>query len=66
VSDEPAVLRHFDDIAAQFRHQPVEQAAAAVTAHLRQFWEPRMRAQLVSQVTVPSGDPLLDAVVAEL
>jgi formate dehydrogenase subunit delta len=66
VSDQPPVLRLFNDIAEQFRHQPVERAAPQVAAHLRQFWEPRMRAQLVSHVTVPSGDDLLDAVLAQL
>jgi formate dehydrogenase subunit delta len=66
VSDAPPVVRRYDDIAEQFRHQPVEQAAPQVAAHLRQFWDPRMRAQLVAYVTVPSGDPLLDAVLDEL
>lgn len=66
MSDAPPVVRRFDDIAEQFRHQPVEQAAPQVLAHVRQFWDPRMRAQLVSHVTVPSGDALLDAVVAQL
>lgn len=60
------MVRRFDDIAEQFRHQPAEQAAPTVVAHLRQFWEPRMRRQLVDHVTLPSGDELLDAVVDEL
>ena len=65
-TDAPRVLSRFDDIADQFRHQPVERAAPQVVAHLRQFWEPRMRDQLIAHVTVPSGDDLLDAVVAAL
>jgi formate dehydrogenase subunit delta len=66
MTDVPRVVRRFDDIAEQFRHQLVEQAAPQVLAHIRQFWDPRMRAQLVSHVTVPSGDALLDAVATQL
>ncbi len=62
----PVVWRMLDDIAAQFRHRPVEQAAPEIAAHIRSFWEPRMRAALQSEVLVPSGDDLVDAVVLAL
>ncbi|POX38878.1 formate dehydrogenase [Streptomyces sp. Ru73] len=35
-----------NDIAKAFRHLPREQAAEAVAAHLRRFWDPRMRSRL--------------------
>jgi formate dehydrogenase subunit delta len=40
-------VRMANEIAAQFAHLPRDAAAAAVAAHLRSFWEPRMRAQLL-------------------
>jgi len=43
-------VRMVNDIAAQFAHLPPEQAAAAVAAHLRSFWDPRMRAGLAEHV----------------
>ena len=48
-------VRLANDIAAQFRHLPPEQAAASIAGHLRMFWEPRMRAKLLS--TVDEGGP---------
>jgi formate dehydrogenase subunit delta len=65
-TSHPVVWRMLDDIAAQFRHLPVEQAAPEIAAHIRSFWEPRMRAALQSEVLVPSGDALVDAVVTAL
>ena len=62
----PPVLRLLDDITAQFRHQPVEQAAPQIVSHICQFWPPRMRADLTSRVSSPTGDELTDAVVAQL
>lgn len=63
---ESPVVRLLDDITAQFRHQPVEQAAPQIVGHIRQFWAPRMRADLLSNVQSPTGDELTDAVVAQL
>jgi formate dehydrogenase subunit delta len=64
--DIQPVVRMLDDIADQFRHRPVEQAAPEIVAHIRQFWDPRMRAALQREVVVPSGDDLIDAVVTAL
>ncbi|MQA04836.1 MAG: formate dehydrogenase [Streptosporangiales bacterium] len=43
-----------NDIAVQFHHLPPDAAAKAIANHIRQFWERRMRQQLVEHVA--SGD----------
>jgi formate dehydrogenase subunit delta len=43
-------MRLADDISAQFRHLPIGQAAEVIANHIRTFWDPRMRAQLIEQV----------------
>lgn len=59
-------VRLANDIAAQFRHMPADAAAKAIALHIRQFWDPRMRAQLFEHVdsgAVDDLDPLVvDAV----
>ena len=61
-------VRMANEIAAQFRHLPDDAAAAAVAGHLRSFWDPRMRAQLLDQVAAGDDglDPLVLAAVALL
>lgn len=39
-----------NDIAVQFRHQGLDTAAAAIAEHVRTFWDPRMRAELIRRV----------------
>ncbi|PZG01869.1 formate dehydrogenase subunit delta [Micromonospora deserti] len=53
-------VRLANEIAVQFRHQPPDAAAAAIAAHIRTFWEPRMRAELMRWVEIEpeSLDPL--------
>ena len=46
----PPVVRLANDIARQFAHLPPPAAAPAVGAHLRQFWDPRMLADLTREV----------------
>jgi formate dehydrogenase subunit delta len=58
-----AQVRMANDIAAQFRHLPREAAVAAIAAHLRTFWEPRMRAQLAAHAA--AGGEGLDPLAAE-
>jgi formate dehydrogenase subunit delta len=41
------VVRLANDIAAQFRHLPPDEAAAEVANHIRRFWDPRMRLALL-------------------
>ncbi len=46
-----------------FAHQPHDKAVAAIEAHLRRFWDPRMRAGIV---THPDGETVrLDPNVRE-
>lgn len=39
-----------------------DDAAVEITAHLRKFWDPRMRLQLVQYVETQGGDDLLPIV----
>jgi formate dehydrogenase subunit delta len=54
-------VRMANDIARQFAHLPPDQGAAGVAAHLRSFWDPRMRAQLLDLVAAGGSglDPLV-------
>ncbi|GHF69138.1 formate dehydrogenase subunit delta [Amycolatopsis bartoniae] len=65
--DSPQV-RLANEIAVQFGHQRPERAAAAIAAHIRQFWDPRMRADLLAQAAAAPDelDPLALAAVALL
>ena len=57
-------IRLATEIAAQFRHRPPEEAAADIAAHIRSFWDPRMRSQLLAQVDAGAvADPLVLAAV---
>jgi formate dehydrogenase subunit delta len=58
----PPAMRLATEIAAQFRHVPPAEAAALVAAHIRRFWDPRMRAQLREQVAEAGAE--CDAQVA--
>ena len=55
---EAPTVRMLNDIAVQFAHRPLEVAAAAVAAHVRRFWEPRMRVQLLAATL--DGSALLE------
>ena len=46
----PPVMRLAHEIAAQFGHRPLPAAAEEIAHHIRMFWDPRMRAQLMDQV----------------
>lgn len=50
-----------NQIATFFKTQPGEDPVAKTAAHLRDFWEPRMRAQLLGHVA--EGGAGLDPVV---
>ena len=56
------------DIAAQFRSLPDDEAVAAILLHLRTFWAPSMRADLVatSHTTPEVLDDRLRAVARQL
>ncbi|WP_229703643.1 formate dehydrogenase subunit delta [Streptomyces albiflavescens] len=61
----PPESRMANDIAANLRHLPGEQAAEAIAGHIGRFWDPRMRNRLY--VFVDAGadglDPLVVAAV---
>ncbi|AEA25243.1 formate dehydrogenase subunit delta [Pseudonocardia benzenivorans] len=54
------VVRLVEEIAVQFEHRPPDAAAAEIAAHLRRFWDPRMRRRLVDAVAAGAvGDPVV-------
>ncbi len=55
-----------NQIAAQFRHHPEEEAVARLANHLHQFWEPRMISGLVAQLGASEADPLVAAALGRL
>lgn len=55
-------IRLAGDIAAQFGHVPADEGAAAVANHIRMFWDPRMRRQLLAELDAGADvDPLVIA-----
>jgi formate dehydrogenase subunit delta len=46
----PAHVRLANDIAVQFHGRDPEQAASEIAAHMRTFWEPRMKTALLAHV----------------
>ncbi|HEX4358011.1 MAG TPA: formate dehydrogenase subunit delta [Pseudonocardia sp.] len=61
-SAEAPVLRMAGEIAVQFEHRPVAEAAGQMAEHIRQFWDPRMRRALLA--AVDAGADVAPAVVA--
>ena len=61
-------VRLANDIAAQFRHLPLDDGARAVADHIRRFWDPWMRARLRAVVADGAAglDPLVVAAAATL
>jgi formate dehydrogenase subunit delta len=57
-----------NEIAVQFHHRPAEEAAAAIANHIRKFWDPRMKADLVArlQSDPASMDPLVIAAARQI
>jgi formate dehydrogenase subunit delta len=51
-----------------FANQGEEKAVAAIADHIRKFWEPRMRAQIVARYKagVSGFDPFVAKAVASL
>ena len=46
----PDLVRMANQIAANFRHHPEAQAAAEVANHIRMFWPPLMRHELLDNI----------------
>jgi formate dehydrogenase subunit delta len=60
-------IRLAGDIAVQFHHRPAEEAATAIAEHIRQFWDPRMRRALLTEIDAGAEtDLLVVAAVAQL
>ncbi|MGA2803383.1 MAG: formate dehydrogenase subunit delta [Acidimicrobiales bacterium] len=55
------LVRMANQIAANFRHHPEAQAAAEVADHIRMFWPPLMRRELLDNVHNGGFDPLVVA-----
>src|ERR671916_721511 len=53
----PPHVRLANDIAVQFTHRPLDEAALAVAAHMRTFWEPRMRGALLEHLACGGAGP---------
>jgi formate dehydrogenase subunit delta len=51
------MLHNANQIAAFFAGYPHDEAVAGIEDHLRKFWEPRMRGQIVAHVRA-GGDGL--------
>lgn len=49
-----------------FAHQKEEQAVASINDHLRKFWDPRMRKQIVDELDTAALDPLVQRAVERL
>ncbi len=65
--DAARVAKLANDIAAQFAYQPRTVGAESVAAHIRRFWEPGMRADLVELASGPdSGLDSLARAAADL
>jgi formate dehydrogenase subunit delta len=56
----PAHVRLANEIAVQFTHRPLDEAAQAIAAHMRAFWEPRMRIALLEHLAAGGAglDPI--------
>lgn len=51
MSGAAPAMRLATEIAAQFRHISADDAADRIASHIRTYWDPRMRAQLIEQVS---------------
>jgi formate dehydrogenase subunit delta len=49
-----------------FAHQKEEQAVASINDHLRKFWDPRMRKQILAELDTAALDPLVRRAVEQL
>jgi formate dehydrogenase subunit delta len=61
-------VRLANDIAGQFGHLSHEEAVSGIATHVRMFWDPRMRSQLLAAVDAGDGglSPLVVEAVARL
>jgi len=64
----PAVVRMGHDLVRNLEHLPSERAAMEIATHIRKFWEPRMRQELLARIRWgdTSLHPLLVAAAGDL
>ena len=60
--DEDNMLHKANVIAAFFAGYPREQAVEGIANHLRMYWVPRMRAQIIQYVQEHDGEGLHELV----
>lgn len=48
--DEPPVVRLGHDLVRNFEVLPQEEAATEIATHIRKFWDPRMRQDLLARI----------------
>ena len=67
-TDTRAVVRMGHDLVRHLEHLPGDQAAMEIATHIKKFWEPRMRHELLARIRW--GDttlhPLLVAAAGDL
>lgn len=56
-------VRLANEIAVQFHHLPKDEAVDAIATHIKSFWDPRMRTQLLAHVAA-GGDGLDELAIA--
>ena len=49
-----------------FAHQKEEQAVASINDHIRKFWDPRMRKQILDELNTAQLDPRVRRAVERL
>ena len=55
-----------NQIATYFRSAPKEEAVASTLSHVKQFWEPRMRRQILEHLSTHDGAGLNDIALAAI
>jgi formate dehydrogenase subunit delta len=60
--DEHNMLHKANVIASFFASYPHDEAVAGIANHLRLYWVPRMRAQIIEYVQVHGGEGLHELV----
>jgi formate dehydrogenase subunit delta len=49
-----------------FAHQDEEKAVAAINDHIRKFWDPRMRRQILEELETAQLDPRVRRAIEQL
>ncbi|HSF98275.1 MAG TPA: formate dehydrogenase subunit delta [Ornithinibacter sp.] len=64
----PPVVRMGHDLVRNLEHLPAETATREIATHIRKFWEPRMRQELLARIRWgdPTLHPLLVAAAGDL